>query len=274
MPPIRPAPALLLPVCLLAAAPALAAQADAPEPARVMVLGVYHFANPGLDVAQFRVADVLSPEKQEEIDRVVEGLARFRPTRVAVERRPEAAPALDSLYAAWREGRHEPARDETQQLGFRLAGRFDHPRLHPIDHGGDFPMEAVMAWAGENDPAFVERFRELVAGIEAEMESLQRTSTVAQILRNENDPARLRFGHGWYVETAGVGEGGDGPGADLLAAWYERNVRMFANLARVAEPGERVVVIVGAGHAPILRELIAAHPRMELVDPLEYLPER
>jgi pheromone shutdown protein TraB len=61
-------------------------------------------------------------------------------------------------------------------------------------------------------------------------------------------------------------------GADLLAKWYERNIYMYANLQRLAEPGERILVIVGSGHAPILRELATYDPQMLLVDVLEYLP--
>ena len=32
-----------------------------------------------------------------------------------------------------------------------------------------------------------------------------------------------------------------------------------------------VLVIIGAGHAPILRDLVEASPRMQLADPLAYL---
>ncbi|MGE0554702.1 MAG: DUF5694 domain-containing protein [Gemmatimonadales bacterium] len=59
-----------------------------------------------------------------------------------------------------------------------------------------------------------------------------------------------------------------------MAKWYERNIRIFANLRRSTEPGDRVLVIFGAGHAPILCELLAADPGLTLVDLLEFLPAR
>ena len=63
------------------------------------------------------------------------------------------------------------------------------------------------------------------------------------------------------------------PGADLLAAWYERNIRIFANLHRMGlAPEDRVFVIYGAGHVPILRQLVADSPYFCVEDPLEYLP--
>ena len=255
----------------LALALPLAAQAPA-EPAQVLVLGTYHFANPGLDVVKVDVDDVLSATRQAEIGAVAAALARFRPTRIAVERLPSAAPRLDSLYAAYRAGGHALGRDETEQLGFRLAAILDHPRVHPIDHGGEFPFAAVMEYAQAHDPAFVASIQAELGRVAAEAERRQREHTIGEILRLTNDPARLAADHGAYLRMARVGAGDGYVGAELLAKWYERNIRIHANLQRVAEPGERVLVIVGSGHAPILRELIGYDPAMTLVEARDYLP--
>jgi hypothetical protein len=120
-------------------------------PAQVMILGVFHFYNPNADYAQFRGIDVLTPERQREIEAVAEGLAAFAPTRIAVEQPPEAADCV-------------------------------------------------------------------------------------------------------------------------VAEWYERNLVIFANLAAVAQPGERVLLIIGAGHTPILRDLVRVHPDMALVEAVDFLP--
>lgn len=248
------------------------AQATAEEPAQVLILGTYHFANPGLDVVQTEVPDVLEPEKQDEIARIVEALSGFRPTRVAVERRPADAPRLDSLYRAFRAGEHALTRNETQQLGFRLADRFDLEGVDPFDHPGEFPFEAMMEYAERHDPDFVNMAMSEIQRITDETNERHRTLTIGEILRAMNDPDELAEGHALYMEFARVGAGDTYVGADLLAKWYERNIRMFANLQALAGPGDRLLVIVGAGHAPILRELVAAHARMVLVDPLEYLP--
>jgi hypothetical protein len=252
----------------------LAAQgaADRTEPAQVLVLGTYHFHNPGLDVVQTEVADVLSAQKQAEIAAVVEAIARFRPTRIAVEKLPASAHLLDSLYAAYRAGRHELSRDETQQLGFRLAGRFGHPRLYAFDHGGEFPFGAVMQYAQTHDPAFVGFVQAELGRITAESNRQQREYTVGEILRMANEPRKLAADHGMYMRFARVGAGDSFVGADLLSKWYDRNIRMFGNLQRMAEPGDRVLVIVGSGHAPILRELVTYDPAMSLVEAVDYLP--
>lgn len=263
---------------LLAVAPWPAA-ANAQQPAdasdgvaRVLVLGTYHFANPGLDVVRFEAADILSAGKQAEVEEVVEALAAFRPTKIAVEVRARSVARVDSLYRAYRAGSHTLGRSEVQQLGFRLAERFDHPRLYGIDHEGDFPFEAVMAYAPEHDPAFVGWAQDQLAAIEAESNRQQREDTLLEILRLHNDPPAIADGHGLYMVIAGVGAGDTYVGADLLARWYERNIRTFADLRALAAPGDRILVIFGGGHAAILRELVHSDPALELAEANDYLP--
>lgn len=247
-------------------------QAPTAEPASVLVLGVYHFANPGRDVVKIETSDVLSVTKQAEVHAVVEALARFRPTRIAVEDVPASAARLDSLYHAYRSGRHALARDETEQLGFRLASMFDHSRVYPIDHHGEFPFEALMEYAEVHDPGFVAFANEERDRISAEANRRQAENTIGEILGLINVPQELARDHGIYMRFARVGAGDSWVGAELLSAWYERNIHIFANLQRIAEPGDRVLVIIGSGHAPILRELIEYDPDMRLVETEEYLP--
>jgi hypothetical protein len=270
--PLRPIPTLVLAAILATVTHGASQTTPAAEPARVLVLGTFHFANPGLDVVQHEVADVLSPARQTEIEEITAALGRFLPTRVVVEHLPAAAAQLDSLYAAYREGSHSLSRNETQQLGFRLAAAHGLARVEPFDHGGEFPFGEVMAYAAAHDPPFVAEVETAIARIAAESGRQQRELTLAQILRGANDPDKLRDDHAMYIRFARVGAGESQVGATLLARWYERNIRMFSNLQSIAGPGDRVLVIVGSGHAPILRELIRSDAAMELEDPLAYLP--
>ncbi len=260
--------------CAACVSTALAQDTAPAKPAEVLVLGLYHFGNPGLDVVKTEIADMLSVEKQAEIAAVIDGLARFEPTAIAVEQRPETADRLDARYQAYRAGEEELTRNERQQLGFRLAAQFEHERLHPIDYRNDFPFGPLMQYAQEHDPEFVAFINAEIAQMEEESNRRQRENTVAEILRIQNDPEMLAESHGVYMHFNRVGAGDTNVGADLLAKWYERNIRIFANIQALARPGERVLVFIGAGHAPILRELVAADPELVLVDPLEYLPEK
>jgi hypothetical protein len=61
----------------------------------LMFLGAYHMANPGLDHFNLQSDDVLAPKRQAEIQDLVNRLAAFKPTKIAVE-----APFGDSLTRA------------------------------------------------------------------------------------------------------------------------------------------------------------------------------
>lgn len=254
--------------------PSIAAQNDAP-PTKVMILGTYHFANPGADEVNVEADDVLSSARQSQIQTVLESLSRFKPTKVAVEvplADSSRSSRLDSLYRAYVSGTHELGRNEIQQIGFRLAERFGHDRVHHIDYRNAFPFDEVMSYAEKRDTAFVTYFQRWGQTMKQTHDSLQSHATVSEILRSLNDPdGFLAESEALYARAASVGDSTNYVGADLTTAWYERNLRIFANLARVAEPGDRIVVLFGAAHAPMMRRLVKASPRMELVEPLRYL---
>jgi len=59
-------------------------------PVQVMVLDTYHFGNPGQDLHNMKPDNVLTPKKQTELADVAARLARFKPTKIAVEPLPNA----------------------------------------------------------------------------------------------------------------------------------------------------------------------------------------
>ena len=75
----------------------------------------------------------------------------------------------------------------------------------------------------------------------------------------------------FYYGLLTFGDGVEQPGADLNAGWYERNARIFVKLMTVARPGDRIVVVYGAGHAYWLRHFVENTPGFELVDPVPWL---
>ena len=68
-----------------------------------------------------------------------------------------------------------------------------------------------------------------------------------------------------------IGGGTDWVGADLNAAWYLRNAKIHAKLMKLVKPGDRIVVLYGAGHNYWLRDLVRTTPGLVLVEPRSYL---
>jgi hypothetical protein len=61
-----------------------------------------------------------------------------------------------------------------------------------------------------------------------------------------------------YFAVARFGEPFEYAGPDLLAAWYQRNIRIYHNIvALIDSPAEKILVIYGTGHLGWLRQDIA-----------------
>ena len=251
---------------------------DAPR-ARVLLLGTFHFADAGLDgyVPRFAV-DVRSPERQREVEDAVDRLAAFRPTKVAVEQRPDQQARLDSLYRAYLAGDYELGANEVYQVGFRLARRLGHDRVWAVDAPNRtyFPEWTDADWDAEvaRRPPVDSTWDARYGALYAHRDSLKTTRPLRETWLETNDPARLREHLGHYlVGSFGMSEGpSDYFGADVATYWWNRNLRMFQNLQRITpSPEDRVVLVVGAGHVPILRHLVEASPEHDLVDLSEVL---
>lgn len=240
----------------------------------VLLLGSYHMSNPGADAFNLEADDVLAPKRQEEILAVVDRLAAFEPTHVAVEA-PWGDSATLERWASYRAGGRELRRSEEEQIGFRLARRMNHETIHPIDVRMSLDFESMGAVAAR-DP----RLARLLGGMQAVGEEAIATmarwleeGSIGSMLARMNAPGAIAKTHMPYIEFfAPIAVGDDYAGADMLAEWYRRNLSIFANLTRIAHEGdERVFLIFGAGHIPILRQLVVEHPDYCVEDPLPYL---
>lgn len=261
---------------LLALAPGLQAQEPATKPAKVpvLVLGTYHFANPNRDYVKTNVDDHLSEKRQKEIQEVVDLLAKLKPTKIALEY-PEGDGRLQSRYEAYLKGEHTLRVNEDEQIGFRLAKQLGHARIYPIDHQLDIDVGAAIGAAQESgDRRFMETFQSAMTMIQ-DIQKRQATQTVRENLLDQNDPTWVDMGRDLYLQMARVRTGDKYVGADVLASWYQRNFRIFANLVRVIEkPEDRLLVIYGAGHLATLRDLVRSSPDLEFVEAGEYLGKR
>ena len=235
--------------------------------AQVLVIGSYHMSNPGLDAISVRADDVLAPKRQAEIDQLAEKLARFRPTRVAVEIPYGRDSASNVYYRRYLEGTHSLDRTEMQQLGFRIARRAGLPRIYGVDYRLDVNVAGVMVWAlTHGQPELAAAAQALTTRLLAEADSLMKNATVGAIVAALNS-ARADSAHGIYLAALRVGADTSYPGATMTARWYERNLRIASNILRLIEsPDDRVLVIIGAGHGPILREILGRVPGVTVAD--------
>ena len=233
--------------------------------AEILVLGTYHMANPGHDIHNMQADDVLSPKRQQEITQLIEVLKKFRPTKIAIEaevgNQKEAQRYVDYLA-----GKYTLTRNEIDQIGYRLAKELGHRAIYPVDVDGDFPYLRVVNWAKAN--GLNAKFDALAAStgerVEAEGEFL-RTHTVLKMLGLMNADSSVATSLASYFAFVPYGQPFEYAGPDLLAAWYQRNIRIYHNIvALIDSPNDRILVIYGAGHLGWLREDIANDATVKL----------
>lgn len=236
---------------------------DGPPMAEVLVLGSYHMGNPGRDIFNMRADDVLAPKRQAEIRELLDLLARFRPTKIAIEA------ALDSprikQYQDYLAGKYELGRDESDQIGFRLGKELNLPKIYGIDIQGEFPFAAVQDYvkAHRREKELESLMAQVGKTVQDDNEFLKSHSVLQMLLRTNSSNA-VRRGLAGYAMFAHFGEEDDYAGAGLLTQWYQRNMRIHTHLLNIVEPGDRVVVIYGSGHLGLLRQNVQADPTLTL----------
>ena len=243
-----------------------AAQQSTAQPrAEVLVLGTYHMANPGHDIFNLQADDVLAPKRQAEIAEVIAVLKKFNPTKVAVERSVGDS-RISKDYGDYLAGKHELTRNEIEQLGFRLAKELGQQAVYPVDVDGEFPFQHVVNFAKASGHSA--ELDATMAGFGEHVKQLNEylpSHTVLEALRLVNSDANAADEVGLYFRQAHFGEAWDWAGADLVAEWFKRNVRIFSNVARLVEsPGERILVIYGYGHLGWLQQCFASDPSFRL----------
>lgn len=254
------------------------AMGQEPHQSSLLIVGVPHFSNPGRDIVNVRISDVTTAERQREVERIVDRLAAYNPTRVAVEWPAGRQAELDRRYAEYVAGNYALSRNEIDQLGLRLAARLRLKRIDAVDWNDmppgneadyDFVSWAEAAGRGGDWKAQTARSQ-----AEADADAGLMTCTpISSWIRRLNTPAaRLKMQRPYY-DIAVMGDAKNQPGAAWVGAWYARNLRILNNIRAIAgTPGERIVVIYGAGHGYLLDQQARESASFTVEDTLAWLP--
>lgn len=237
----------------------------------VLLVGTWHFDYPGLDAhvtEESKRVDVLTEKRQTEMRELLDYLARFEADAIALEcdRDSDYAQRYEKFLA----GELEESRDERYQIGFRLARRFGLTEVHCVD-ADSFAREHMQAlrqmgaipdeYDFRSDDEFSQRYKHWSEF----KDRVVRDATLLEGLLYTNREDVLDAGYGAYL--VGDFELGAYGGADALALhWYNRNLRIFRNIQKLAKEGhERILVLFGSGHMQILKDLADSSPEFERV---------
>lgn len=167
---------LILAVASFTAVHASLASEPAPEtpapPAKLLILGSFHFSNPGLDLVKTRIIDVMQPTSQQYLEQLAQRLAGFKPTAVLLEYSPESNDKINARYRDYLAGRYTLGSNEMYQIGFRVARLAGLKEVRGFDEQNtpwDGRVFEAMATAA---PETRQRFEQTIAQLSADERTL------------------------------------------------------------------------------------------------------
>lgn len=251
---------------------------------KAMVLGVFHFDNPGLDSYNHKYAfNILEEKRQSELEILLSKIAEYKPTKILLEwDRIEMDSIANERFQKYLNGTLsiDDKRNEVYQIGFKIAKKMGHRKIYCSDASADwfgveldwdtYESEAYLKSKGQYEKSTRYDFQSFYE----QSDSLKTVQTLTEHFAMLNSPKnRLKDHQAYLTETILEGAGDNYLGADAVAKWYRRNLRIFANAYDLTdfESEERLLLIYGAGHVWQLKQLFIDSPDFEYVEPNEYL---
>lgn len=236
---------------------------------QILLIGTFHFANPGNDIAKIKTFDVMSEKSQKELESISDKIKKFGPDKIFVEWKFTKQDDLDKFYNKNTDSLLRKDANEITQLAIRTAKKMNHKKIYGIDYRNRFSYDSLMISMKKADQKdLMDRTSELMERFQNDQNERISKSTLTELVlyfnRKEADKDNLQ----WYLEVANrTGNPDDFTGPSLVANWYKRNLYMYSLIQKLTESkDDKIMVLLGAGHAAMLREFIKNDATFELVE--------
>lgn len=247
----------------------------------LLVLGSYHFANPGRDTVKSKVTDVSTPERQLQLEALVEKLKKFKPTKIVLECGVEKNAEFQEKFSKYLAGDYRLSINEREQIGFKLAKAAGLKQIYCVDWDDDAPGNPSEYNYGEfaakdkELDAFLKKlFAKFQADGDKQSEKLLKLSIVDQFIYMHN-ASEIEKSHVGYYDIMRLGRGKEYVGANWVSYWYGRNLKILANIIRITDsPQDRILAVYGFGHLKLLNQFAAESGFYNVENPIKYLKSK
>lgn len=268
---------LLLFLCTATASVAQTKQAE------LLLIGTFHFHNPGADLVKMKTFDVMAPKVQTELETITNKINQFAPDKIFVEWSSEDQAGLDELYTQYLgekyeayinakypnpKGRDFYLKNEIVQLAFRAGKKAKLTKIYALDYNKtSFPYDSVMkAMKEAQQEALIKGIESDLKAVETSFNKKVETSSLTQILLDFNTKEDLKANKAFYIDRLNrAGTTSNFAGPYLVSEWYRRNLYMYSLVQKSVEAtDDKVMVLVGAGHAAMMKEFIEVDNRFRI----------
>lgn len=239
------------------------------EKPKISILAIFHFEQKKLDLHDIEKTPEIDNKAIKDIQGVIDEMGKYKANKIALENNVyDRKIGLD--YAEYVAGRHLLDSGEKEQFGFRMAKTYGHKEIYGVDvHQPMYTLGPALEYVQKNQP----RLLPFLADDEAikKLSVALSKMTIAQGIKYVNSEEVEKIHRNLYGALPEAGNAFLNYGAEATAEWYKRNIGIVANLSRLAEPGDRILLVIGHAHKGILRDLIKNNPRLEYVESSTFL---
>jgi hypothetical protein len=242
-----------------------------PHKPKVMVLGTFHMRYTP-DIYKVEFDDLLNDRSQKEIREVVEKVKRFNPTKLAVEVVKEKEEELNKEYSQYLNNEFKLNIDETHQYGFRIASELGHKKVYAVDWMetvGNRGIGQVVEWAKNEQP---ELYKYIDKTFRSGRDFNLADKSIVDLMKEINGESSVKREHEMYMAVARIQSEDDYVGIDWLRWWYQRNLIIYSNLAKItSSSSDRTVLIIGAAHIHLVSQFLRESGMFDVEPATTYL---
>lgn len=240
---------------------------------QVLLVGTFHFANPGLDATRLTTMDIKSDKFQQEVQTVVDAIRKFHPDAFFVEYPYQKQAKLDSLYLDFLNSKPVLPKfelSEIYQLAFKLGKQDGLKQIVAINYYMGLPFDSLMTVIEASKQTVLnDSINAIVRNLSNKFNNMVASgSSLSEILLYLNSEKVKKEDVGFYTTyPTQAGEPGNFAGARVASEWYRRNINMFSLIQQsVKVSDKRIVILLGASHVAILEQFFKLHPGYEVVE--------
>ena len=257
----------------------------AQEKINVILIGTYHFNNPGFDQGKVKERNILEKSNQESLEKITTKIVKkHKPSKVFVEHHFSDKENLNKMYSLYKQDKpffnldtinkskeffkRYYSENEIFQFGFRLSKKSNNDSIYPIDYDKvPLRFDKIKSKMEQSSVLRFQDYQATIKEMEESVNSCVAASTLEEVWKCLNQPKTYEANKSIYVEILNrISQEPDFFGSELVSNWYKRNLIMFSNIQnQVSSSDKNIVVIAGVGHAAMFEEFFKLDKRFNLI---------
>ncbi len=236
----------------------------------VLNVGTFHMGE--TSDANSTEYDEADEKNKKDILELCQKLSKFNPTIILVETVPERNEILQDFYEKYKRNPdiNTPYSDsEVQLVAFEIGRLAGTEKIYGIDHKLSYNYD-LSDVASKNNAT---KYFELRDSLMRIVNSLKTDGNLSQTILDYNTEEMYNFLITINADLLCYANSPENfEGADEAAKYYQRNLRMYANINRLPiDSTDRVFILSGASHAAFFNDFLKRSPIYNLQSLNEYL---